>query len=248
MKLPLSIIIPTLNEEKYLPRLLVSLKNQTVHPKEIIIADAFSTDRTCEIAKLFGCKVVSGGLPAAGRNKGAQSASEELILFLDSDMVLPSDFLDAAVKEIKRRKLDVAACFGYPLTSTKLDDIVVDGMIFYLKLTEKFLPHGGAPCIFIKKSLHKKIKGFDESLVLAEDHDYVRRAAKVGKFSYLKNAKLLVSTRRYSKEGKWKLYAKYTISEIHQVLIGPIRKPIYKYEFGNFPELEEHKGHNKNNE
>ena len=64
----LSIIIPTLNEEKYLPLLLEAIKKQKVDGNlEIIVADAGSQDRTIEIARDFGCKIVPGGLPARGR-------------------------------------------------------------------------------------------------------------------------------------------------------------------------------------
>ena len=45
MTLPLSIIIPTFNEEKYLPKLLKSLQKQTRKPAQVIVADAFSLDQ-----------------------------------------------------------------------------------------------------------------------------------------------------------------------------------------------------------
>jgi len=81
----LSIIIPTLNEEKYLPFLLSSIKEQNFKDYEIILSDAGSEDRTIEIAKSYGCRVVKGGLPAKGRNQGARAAAGDLLLFLDSD-------------------------------------------------------------------------------------------------------------------------------------------------------------------
>lgn len=70
-KAKISIIVPTKNEERYLPGLLKSIKKQTVQPYEIIVADAGSTDRTVEIAKKYGAKVIKGGIPQVGRNKGA---------------------------------------------------------------------------------------------------------------------------------------------------------------------------------
>jgi len=66
----LSIIIPALNEEKYLPLLLKSLKSQNFNEYEIIVVDAGSSDKTVDIAKEYGCKVVKGGVPGAGRNRG----------------------------------------------------------------------------------------------------------------------------------------------------------------------------------
>lgn len=89
----MSIIIPTLNEEKFLPRLLDSIKKQDSKDYEIIVADAGSKDATVEIAKKYRCKIVQGGLPAKGRNEGAKIAQGDLLLFLDADVQLPSDFL-----------------------------------------------------------------------------------------------------------------------------------------------------------
>jgi glycosyltransferase involved in cell wall biosynthesis len=77
----ISIIIPTKNEETCLPKLLDSIKSQDFPDYEIIIADANSTDKTREIAKSYGCIVVDGGLPAVGRNRGAEVANGEILLF-----------------------------------------------------------------------------------------------------------------------------------------------------------------------
>ena len=89
----LSIIIPTLNEEKYLPLLLKSIKEQNVKDYEIIISDAQSTDKTLDIAKKNNCKIVLGGLPGKARNEGAKVAKGNLLLFLDADVLLGPNFL-----------------------------------------------------------------------------------------------------------------------------------------------------------
>lgn len=54
----LSIIIPTLNEEKYLPRLLDSIYKQDFKNYEIIVSDAGSSDKTFEVAKRYGTKFI----------------------------------------------------------------------------------------------------------------------------------------------------------------------------------------------
>ena len=77
----LSIIIPTYNEEEYLPKLLYSIKEQEFKDYEIIVADAGSVDRTREIAESNGCKVIEGGLPAVGRNNGAKIAKGKYFYF-----------------------------------------------------------------------------------------------------------------------------------------------------------------------
>lgn len=232
MTLPVSIIIPTFNEECFLPKLLASLKKQSVLPKEIIVTDAFSVDNTREIAKSFGCKVVDGGLPAKARNNGAKCATEQLLLFLDSDVVLPPYFLEKTIKEMSDRKLDITSCFISPRSNLRIDKFLHHFANQYLKLTQKFYPHIPGFCIFVKKDIHRRINGFDESLVLAEDHDYVSRAKGIGRFSYLKSYKIPVSVRRLSRDGRLKISLKYIAVELHLLFIGKIRKDIFKYRFG----------------
>src|SRR5690242_14030921 len=96
----LSIIIPTYNEEEYLPRLLASIRSQRFEGYEIIVADNKSTDRTREIAARFGAKIVDGGMPGPGRNLGARAAQGDLLLFLDADVILPDvDWLADKVEQ-----------------------------------------------------------------------------------------------------------------------------------------------------
>ena len=82
----LSIIVPTLNEEEYLPKLLESIKKQDFKDYEIIVADAGSEDKTLEIAKKRGCIITKGGSITVGRNNGAKVARGDIFLFLDSDV------------------------------------------------------------------------------------------------------------------------------------------------------------------
>ena len=107
----LSIIIPTYNEEKYLPKLLKCVKKQTYKNYEIIVADADSADKTRQIAKKYGCRVVKGGMPAIGRNNGAKAAKGDILLFLDADSLIGKDFVKDSLKDIEIRKLDVAGCY-----------------------------------------------------------------------------------------------------------------------------------------
>ena len=232
----LSIIIPTLNEESFLPKLLRSIKRQGVNDYEIIVADAGSIDRTREIAQRFGAKVIKGGLPAKGRNEGAKIAEGELLLFLDADVILPKKFFKKAISEYNKRKLDVASIPLDPQTSRKIIKFFFDRFYNYpIKKLERFLPYG-AMAYLIKKELHQKIKGFDEKIKLAEDHDYVRRAAKLGKYGVLKNVKISISLRRFYKDGWFKVLLKYMSAELHYHFLGPIKSDIFNYKFGHYKE------------
>ena len=98
----LSIIIPTLNEEKYLPKLLESIKKQNIKSYEIIVADSNSNDKTREIARKFGCKVVKGRKnPGSGRNNGAKVAKGSILFFIDADCYIEDNFLQKALNKTK---------------------------------------------------------------------------------------------------------------------------------------------------
>jgi len=105
-----SLIIPTFNSGSFLERTLKSIKEQSIQPLEIIVADSpQTTDNTREIAGRYGAKVVDGGLPADGRNAGAAIAKGNLFYFIDSDQWMPDSYwLEGAVEEMNKRRLDAA--------------------------------------------------------------------------------------------------------------------------------------------
>jgi 4,4'-diaponeurosporenoate glycosyltransferase len=104
----LSIIIPARNEEQNLPKLLRSLAAQAIRPREIIVVNDASTDRTAEIAQQLGaCIVNSLPLPEGWRGKtwachqGAQAATGDLLLFLDADTWFEPDGLRRVLAEFQ---------------------------------------------------------------------------------------------------------------------------------------------------
>lgn len=230
----LSIIIPTLNEEKHLKKLLQSIKRQDFDNYEIIIADNNSKDKTLEIAKKYKCKIVKGGSPAEGRNNAAKVAKGERLLFLDADVILPEKVFGKILKEFKKKKLKIATFFLAPIEKEKKKKLSSFFFTFFYNipifLLEKILPHA-AMGILIEKKLFNKLDGYDEEITLAEDHDLARRAGKLGKYGILKSTKLYVSDRRFEKEGWFKTYSKYLLCEGHMIFIGPVKKDIFKYGF-----------------
>jgi len=227
----LSIIIPTLNEEKYLPLVLGEIKKQNFSDYELIVADAGSKDKTLEIAKNFGCKIVKGGLPAKGRNEGAKIAKGELLLFMDADNVyLPENFLGNLVQKFKKRNLGVAA-FPILPDGKKIDKFLYRIYNWLVKITQNFLPHA-TNSILVKKEIHQKISGFDEEIKIAEDHEYVRRAKKYGyKYGFIEIEPVLTSSRRFEKDGRLKTYLKYILAGFHLFIFGKIKTDLYHYQF-----------------
>lgn len=229
-----SIIIPTLNEEVLLPNLLQDLQAQTFRGFEVIVADAGSRDRTVEIAQSLGARVVPGGMPAIGRNCGAQAAGGDFLVFLDADTRIAPDFLEQLHAELEERFLDLATCEIEPISQNPLDGLLHDFTNLAIKIGQFADPHAPGFCIIISQRLFKRVGGFNESLKLAEDHDLVKRASQFRSLRVLNSARVRVSVRRLEKEGRVKLISKYVAVELYRILLGEIKTDIFKYEFGNF--------------
>lgn len=227
----LSIIIPTKNEEKYLPKLLSLIKKQTFGDFEIIIADASSTDNTLKIARDNGCKIIKGGLPAFGKNEGAKKAEGDVLFFLDADVFLPHNFFEKSLKEFKEKKADIASFCILPDSKNKIHSYFFDA--FYnapILFLEKILPHA-ATGILIKKDLFFKLKGFDQTITLAEDHDLARRANSMANYAILRSNKIFISPRRFEKEGWVRTGLKYLFCEMYMIFKGPMRSKFINYRY-----------------
>ncbi len=230
----LTIVIPTKNEEAFLPTLLDSIRRQTVPPDKIVVADAGSTDKTREIAKSYGAVVVDGGMPGAGRNRGAVHAETEFVLFLDADVELRDPkFLEKAIGEMMERKLDLATCDVFPLSDAAVDHFMHKAYNTYARAWGSLFPHAPGFCMFVRKPVHDKIHGFDETVTFCEDHDYAQRLKKFGTFGFLKATKIPVSIRRLDRDGRMNIAMKYLAAELHLAVIGPIRHDRFKYRFGH---------------
>jgi len=89
-----SVVVPTFNSERSLPRCLQSVKEQTYPTSEVLIVDNFSQDNTRKVAADFGAKVIQHrGTQAAARNVGVENSRGKYVLFLDSDQRLDREVI-----------------------------------------------------------------------------------------------------------------------------------------------------------
>lgn len=232
----LSIVIPTLNEEKYLPVLLESIKAQDFKDYELIISDAFSKDKTEKIARAYGALIVKDKKksPARQRNNGAKIASGDTILFLDADTKLPVNFLSKTYHNFVTRNLSVAGfylIFDSPFFVYRVFERVYH---FICYLGQYFFPASVGVGIIVKKKYHQDLHGFDEDIYIGEDYDYVKRISKKGKYRMINNTKLYFSVRRLEKEGMAVVLWKWFKGGAYFICRGPIRKKIVKYDFGDY--------------
>ena len=98
---------------------------------------------------------------------------------------------------------------------------------------ESILPHA-AMGILVDSELFKRLNGFDESITLAEDHDFARRAAKFAKFGIIKSTDIFISTRRFKKDSWLITGTKFFLCQLHMIFIGPVRSNIFNYKFNHY--------------
>ncbi len=97
-----SIIIPTVNSERFLGECLKSVEGQTHSNIEIIIVDNYSTDRTKEIADQYESRVaLCNGFRSKARNVGAGLGKGDYILSIDSDMELEPDVVSHCITKME---------------------------------------------------------------------------------------------------------------------------------------------------
>lgn len=233
-----SVIIPTLNEEMLLPRLLASLKKQRFKDFEVIIADNHSTDKTPEIIREYGAKIVEGGSrPGVGRNRGASVAKGEYLAFLDADTVLDFDFLEKLRDEILKRNFSGASGFFVGDKGSAFDRFTHAILNYYFWSIQRLDPHACGFYFIIKRDVFEKLHGFDENIYMAEDHELAHRIRDVGKFVFLKKPTITVSTRRVGREGLPVTIAKGLYVEIYRVFNKKITKKLFNYEMGGVDEV-----------
>lgn len=199
-----TLVIPTLNEEELLPKLLESVKKQYLRPSEIIVADADSNDKTRGIAKSYGCKIVNGGRIAVGRNNGVRAASKEIVVMLDADSVIPNrEFFNKTIGKFISKNADVASCFFLPSEKKIKYELPMVGVnaVKYISHKLKLNKVIGGACIVTTKSAFKELKGFDEKIKAHEDNDYFDRAVKAGMKFIIIRESIRTSTRRIERKG-----------------------------------------------
>ena len=205
--LKISIVIPVLNEAPTISQ-VISIA-QTARNVEITVVDGGSSDRTPEIAKSLGVRVV---FTTPGRatqmNAGAAAATGDILLFLHADTHLPEGF-DTCVRQALAKPGTVGGAFELkidaPLPSLRLVEKGVNCRSHFLQM-----PYGDQ-AIFLKTATFNQIGGFP-NLPVMEDFEFVRRLKKQGHIEILPQP-VLTSARRWQQLGVLKTTA------INQIVI-----------------------------
>jgi len=245
---PISIVIPTLNEEKYLPALLESLAMQKECEMDVIIVDGRSDDQTQAVAEHFIKNSTNPYLKARmllankrnisfQRNMGGYAAAHPLIFFVDADCAFPNGHsLVEIIEAFKKQKLDAAAGRVRSLEHYWLTNFYFYLFYLFIRIMQWFKPFAAGGFIMAKKNIFETLHGFDETIPLNEDGDFCRRAKLIGRFRILKKW-IYASGRRFEKQGYLKSGIMYLRIGAHRILKGEIHNPgQFDYQFGKFGE------------
>lgn len=213
-----SVIIPTLNEELFLPKLLSSLVTQTRQNFEVIVVDGSSQDTTVSVARSYAEKlpylitVVSkkASLPLQ-RNLGAQEAQSNWFAFIDADSILMPHFMERIERFVTEEKPKLFTTWFRPDSEVNADamltlfgNMILEGSVMFKR------PLAPGPLSVVARDTFKSVGGYDENRTFNEDVDLGLRLFKKGiTLKILKETLYIYSFRRIRKQGALKLAQQY---------------------------------------
>lgn len=242
MKKPMfSVVIPTLNEEQFLPNLLESLTTQTCKDFDVTVVDGSSKDKTVVRATSFAKQLPNlrvlvskkASLPLQ-RNMGARASKGKWLCFLDADGVLTPYFIERAKWFIKDHDARLMTTWFKPDSENPKDavytlfgNIVLEGSLIF----KRPLPPG--PLTVVRRDVYEKVGGYDETHAFHEDVDFGLRLAKIGvRLDVLRESLCVWSFRRFRKEGTFKVINQYILSVLPVLLFNTSFKRMPGYIMG----------------
>ena len=206
-----SLIIPAYNEEGYLPRLLdtveVARERYGGGPEaiEVVVVDNLSTDRTGEVARALGCRVVrvEKRVIAAARNGGAHAARGEVLAFVDADSRIHPETFNAIDRALATGRVIGGA------TGVKLERLSLGLAVTYaLMVAFVWITGLDAGVVFCRRDDFAQVGGYNEERLYAEDVEFLLQLRRLGKTRGQKLVRLtwvkaVASTRKFDKHGDW---------------------------------------------
>ncbi len=145
------------------PALAASVRRTTATVRSLWRTTARGTGRGS--SRGSGARIVRGGVPGSGRNRGAAAARGEFLLFLDADTVLPEGFISKIMTRFEKEFVDICVPWIRPIDGTKpIYRTIFQFSNTFFKLMEAIQPQGLGICILATRRLHSRIGGFSENI------------------------------------------------------------------------------------
>lgn len=214
----ISIVIPAWNEEEYIARAIDAIHAQTFPRKnvEIIVVDNASTDRTADLARIYGAdRVVME--PNKGTNyarqRGIDESVGEIIAFLDADCVPPPEWLEKIYTKLHEKNNRCSAIAGsYVFHINPTDSLFLAQEVYrwivmptMSTLFGRLLGRGGVLIggnFASFRENFQKINGLDTSFTFfGDDASIARKFGEIGYVEFDPLLYVLTSPRRFQREG-----------------------------------------------
>jgi rSAM/selenodomain-associated transferase 2 len=217
MSTPVSVIIPALNEEKSIAQVLADAV--ALRPREVIVVDGGSKDRTREISEQMGAVVmITGPGRARQMNCGARRATGDILLFLHADTHLPPAALHDIVAALKNPRY-VGGRFDVDLGGNHWLLKIIGTMINQRSRITKV--GTGDQAIFVRREVFARMGGFPD-IPLMEDIAFCRALKRLGGIVCLRS-KVRTSARRWETEGIWRTVIKmWTLKLLYFAGVSPV--------------------------
>ncbi|HVF69023.1 MAG TPA: glycosyltransferase, partial [Xanthomonadales bacterium] len=240
MKSIISVVIPSLNEEVYLPILLEDLENQKEKSFEVIVVDAKSDDQTKLKALSFSKKLNLTFIESPQRNLsfqrnlGAKHAQGDYLFFLDSDSRINLNAIKRIKEYIEKEKKYIYLLHPIPSKKNFINAlhfaILTKAVTVFDKLGKAFAL---GPAIVIEKNFFESINGFDEKAYVSEDQNLVIKARRKGiRAMLMPDVDYEYSMRRFENENWFILMGKYSFFTFITLFRGAVYTDLIKYKMG----------------
>lgn len=229
MKPIISIVIPTLNEEKVIKQTLERLRAALTIPHEIIISDDLSDDKSAEIAKRYADKVVILEKPPrvnAGevRNRGVRVATGEFLVFIDCGcfVIDPDTFFKQALENFKNK--NVVGVSGnievQPELRTIPDSVISMILNTGYRVLNNVFHRGSAwgKFMMVRRDAFEKLGGFRPELAAGEDVNLFYQLSKIGRTRFDNRLVIFHPNRRAHRIGWAQLLFIWTRDAIYRGL------------------------------
>jgi len=222
--LPLSVIVPMLNEERTIADTLTSIRTGAPNA-EIIAVDGGSTDQTLAATRNLADRLVTSPRGRARQmNAGAATAYGDILAFVHADTKVPGSF-----------ERDILRALAEPAVVGGRFDVTLDDPTFFYRLIGDLISlrsrlsrtATGDQAIFVRREIFADIGGFPD-LELCEDLDFARKLKRAGKVACLRS-RVTTSARRWQRDGLLKTVLRmWSIRALYLLGVPPARlKQIY---------------------
>ena len=214
----LSVVIPAYNEEAYLPKTLSFLNESlsAISDAEVIVVDNESTDSTRRMAAGYSARIVDEPEHNIGkvRNTGGESASGDVIVFLDADTIVRPGLFEKIVQVMSDKKcLGGSVKVEYETANRGWVRLFMKSWLFWARFTK--MRQGALQ--FCRKDIFRKLGGYDDTIYVGEDIEFHWRLDKYaqehgGFTAFIEVPRVLTSSRRWDKMGVKMLFIGHPVT------------------------------------